>query len=219
MKNLSFFEAARSIFHFILVVDLAVGTLTFRKLIFDQKILYYLMICVAVEELVTVSLWKLKRNNNFVYHFYAVAELLLLGTLYAAHLKTWIKPVYMRTLFVLFVLFAVLNALFFQSLREFNSNVIMVSSLLLIMLALLYSYKLLHDLDHHPLKQVPMFWINMSVLTYFAGAFLLFNVVNDLVPQPLKERQVVWGVHAVFNIVHYLLYGIALWVTPSKSPG
>jgi hypothetical protein len=62
-----------------------------------------------------------------------------------------------------------------------------------------------------------MFWINISVLTYFSGAFVLFHVANDLIPEPLKIRGVIWGVHSLFNIVHYSLYAVALWIVPERE--
>ena len=216
MKSLSFFEVSRGIFHLLLVGDIAIGTFNYNKLIGDQKIVYYLLICTSIVEVVTVLLWRLKRNNNFVYHFYSVTEFLLLGTLYVRHLKLWIKPVYLQSVIILFIMFAVTNTLFFQNLKEFNSHTTVVESVLLILFGMLYCYYWLKHGGHQPLKRVPMFWINTSVLAYFSGAMILFHVVNDLVPQPLKERQLIWGVHSLFNIAHYFLYGVALWVTPLK---
>lgn len=123
----------------------------------------------------------------------------------------------MRSVMALFVMFALINTLFFQSLEEFNSHVTFVESLSLIVFAILYFYKMLRALEHRRLERVPMFWINMSVLTYFSGALILFHVANELIPLPLEERGAIWGTHAVFNIVHYFLYGVALWVKPERT--
>jgi hypothetical protein len=87
----------------------------------------------------------------------------------------------------------------------------------MIVLAMIYFYKLLRDLKHKNLERVPMVWINMSVLTYFSGALMLFYVSNELANMPPEDRVVVWGTHAVFNVVHYALYAVALLVKAEKK--
>jgi hypothetical protein len=217
MSSTVFFEVTRGIFHVLLVSALIIGSIRFKKLSFDQRILVCLLVCTLVVEVVSVLLWRFKMNNNFLYHVYSVFEIFFLGTLYARNLQGLLQPVYVNVCIVFLGLFALVNTLFFQSLKEFNSNVTFVESLLLIILSMLYFYKLLRDLEHRKLEREPMFWINMSVLTYFSGALLLFHVANELLPLPEDERAAIWGTHALFNIVHYLLYGMALGVRPQKS--
>src|SRR5688572_21354148 len=217
MSSTVFFEITRAIFHVLLVSALIVGFIRFGKLNFDQRILVCLLAGTLVVEVVSVLLWWLKMNNNFLYHGYSVFEVLLLGSLYSRNLRGLVQPVYVKLCIGLLCTFALANTLFFQSLKEFNSNVTFIESLLLIILSILYFYKLLRDLEHRKLEREPMFWINMSVLTYFSGALLLFHVANELISFPEGERAAIWGTHALFNIVHYLLYGMALWVKPQNS--
>jgi len=217
MSSTLFFEITRGIFHLLLILAVVIGTIRFRKLSFDQRILLCLLACTLVAEAVSVLLWHFKMNNNFVYHVYSVFEVFFLGTLYIRNLQGLLPAVYLKACIGLLGVFAMVNTLFFQSLKEFNSNVTFVESLLLIILSTLYFYKLLRDLEHRKLEREPMFWINMSVLTYFSGALLLFHVANELLSLPEEERAAIWGTHALFNIIHYLLYGIALWVKPLNS--
>lgn len=200
-----------------LALALVIGLFRFKKFTGDQRLLYYLVVTASVAELLSEILWRLKMNNLFLNHFYAVAEFYILGFLYARHLDGLIKSVYIRGLMLIFVLFAVINAIFLQELNTFNSNVTFAESLLLLLMAMLYFYKLLRYLEHQELQLVPMFWINMSVLTYFSGALMLFHVANELIPLPKDEIEAIWGTHAVFNIVHYGLYTVALWIKPPKT--
>ncbi|GHN02228.1 hypothetical protein WSM22_37170 [Cytophagales bacterium WSM2-2] len=217
MSPVLFFEKAVIAGQVLVVVCLLIGIYRFRRASKDQKIVLALVFLAFIVELAARILWTYKMNNLFLFHLYAVGEFTLLMFLYIAHLNGLIKPVLMRGLLVAFIVFAISNTLFFQNLKEFNSNVTFIECLLLILLALLYFYKLLRDLNHRKLQQVPMFWINMSVLTYFSGALILFHVANDLIPLPEKELGAIWGTHALFNIVHYLLYAIALNLTPQKN--
>ncbi|MDJ1506578.1 hypothetical protein [Xanthocytophaga agilis] len=123
-----------------------------------------------------------------------------------------IKSVYVLAVMIAFALFAIINTVFFQSLKQFNSHTIFVECILLIVLAILYFYKELRDLENRHLERVPMFWINASVLTYFSGSLVLFYVANDLISESMKTKGVIWGTHALFNIVHYILYAIALLI-------
>jgi hypothetical protein len=200
-----------------LALALLVGLFRFKRLAYEQRLLYYLVVTASAAELLSEILWRLKVNNLFLNHFYAVAEFSILGMLYARHLDGLIKPIYIRGVVLAFGLLALINVIFFQGLETFNSNVTFAESLLLILLAMLYFYKLLRYLEHRVLQHVPMFWINMSVLTYFSGALILFHVANELIPLPKDEIEAIWGTHALFNIVHYALYVVALWVKPLKT--
>jgi hypothetical protein len=217
MKTQLLFEISRAVAYALITGGLLIGTYKFKRLSGDQKVLLALLSTSFIVELLSFSHWLLKINNNYIYHVYSVVEFSLLGILYARNLNGLIRPFHIQILLVLFGLFALINALFLQSIKTFNSNVTFTEGLLLIVLALLYFYKLLRDMEHRNLERVPMFWINMSVLTYFSGALILFHVVNDLIPLPLKEQGAIWGTHALFNIVHYTLYSIALWVRPERS--
>lgn len=217
MELTSFFETAVLAGQCLVALCLLIGILRFKALNTEQRILFTLIGLTGLVELTSRILWMNKISNLFLYHIYAVVEFSLLSILYVRHLKGLIKPVYIEVVIAGFVLFAILNSIFFQSLRQFNSNVTFTECLLLIILSILYFYKLLRDLNHKKLEYEPMFWISMSVLTYFSGALILFHVANDLIPIPEKERVAVWGVHALFNIVHYLLYGVALLVHPDTK--
>jgi len=216
MEAIKFFEITRWCVHFTIAVCILVGAIRFAALSSDQKLLCYLLMITAVVELASVWLWNVHRNNNFIFHFYSVIEFLFIATLYSRHLGDLIPPLYMKCAMVIFVIFAVCNTLFFECLTQFNSHVAFVEGLILIALALCYFYKMLHALEYRNLEHNPMFWINVSIITYFSGALVLFHIANDMIPEPLKIRGAVWGTHAFFNIAHYILYGVALSVTPGK---
>jgi len=216
MQAITFFEIARWCVHLAIATCIVIGLSRFSLLNADQRLLFYLVLITAAVEVAALWLWNIHQNNNFIFHFYSVAEFVLIATLYSRHVGGLIRPFYMTCAMMVFAIFAVCNTLFFQNLTQFNSHVAFVEGLLLIALALCYFYKMLHALEYRDLERNPMFWINVSVITYFSGALVLFHIANDMIPEPLKVRGAVWGTHALFNIVHYILYGVALWVTPGK---
>lgn len=217
METLRFFETARTAVYVMIGICLLIGAIRFRRLQYEQRLLFYLICATAVVEAASTLLWKANMNNNFLFHIYAVTEFTLLAFIYRRPLDGLIKSIYMNALIVTFILFAIGNTLFFQSVRQFNSHVTFAEGLLLIILALMYFHKMLRDLEYRQLESNAMFWISTSVITYFSGALVLFHVANDLIPESLKVRGVVWGVHALFNVVHYVLYTIALYVKPGRT--
>lgn len=212
MSTRNFSEVTLYLGYALLGISLLIGCLRFRRLSNDQFTLWLLVVFAAVTELISRVLWSFKVSNLFLYHIYCVAEFSLLIILYRRNLKGLIHPHFFTSLIAAFILFAVVNTLFFQNLRQFNSNVMFVECLVLIILSILYFFKELRDLEHRNLEKVPMFWINASVITYFSGTLVLFYAVNDLIPVPLKDQGIVWGVHALFNIFHYGLYSVALGI-------
>jgi hypothetical protein len=175
-------------------------------------------VCIAtIVELTARILWTYRMNNLFVYHFFIPIEFFLLAILYRHHFDGFIPRSVISFMIIAFTTFAIINTIFFQGLLTFNSNASFVECIVMIVLAMIYFYKLLRDLKHKNLERVPMVWINMSVLTYFSGALMLFYVSNELVDMPPEDRVVVWGTHAVFNVVHYALYAVALLVKAEKK--
>lgn len=217
MNPQTLFETIEWINYSSMLVALIIGIVRLKTVNRDQLTLLILIGLVTIVEIVGRILWYSSTNNLFLYHFYSVAEFLLLGSLYKKQLSYLISAKYFNLIFLAFVLFAVINTLFFQSLKQFNSNVTLTESLLLIVFSILYFYKELHYLENPNLAKVPMFWINAAIITYFSGSLVLFHVANDLIPVPMKEMGVVWGVHAIFNMIQYTLFAVALAVKVEKK--
>ncbi|MFY8037118.1 MAG: hypothetical protein ACOVMQ_08125 [Cyclobacteriaceae bacterium] len=213
----AFFQKALVAAYFFVGLAWLVGLFRFRQLNTDQRILFALICVAVVTEVCARILWNFQLNNLFLYNLYIVIEFLLLCLIYSHPLAKMIHVKYFYFAMGSFVLFAVVNALFFQSPHQFNSHVNFTECLLLMLLAILFFYQETRDLVHRHLLRTPLFWINASVITYFSGALVLFYVANDIIPMTLKERGVVWGVHALFNIVHYALYTVALTVNAAQE--
>ncbi|WP_299259424.1 hypothetical protein [uncultured Aquimarina sp.] len=155
-------------------------------------------------------------NNLPLYHFYAVIEFVLIINIYRIVLsKIFSKQVFI-ILGVAFTIFAIMNTLFFQNLNTFNSNVTTLMGLLVIFLALSYFYALLKEVKYSALETNPMFWINAGFLIYFSSNLILFFINNNMFKGSTEASYLVWGLHAIVNIVLTIFYTIALWVHPGK---
>ncbi|MEL7531238.1 MAG: hypothetical protein AAFN10_08030, partial [Bacteroidota bacterium] len=108
------------------------------------------------------------------------------------------------------VIFALCNALWLQpALSHPNTYAILISSFFLMLFAISFFYRVISEMSLGPLEQSPAFWINASVLLYYAGSILILGLDNYLEGSLLES---VWVFHSSFNILHYLLFAIGLWI-------
>ncbi len=210
------FDNLSLISSFIVVIPLILSVVKIKLLNKVQLRLLYLLIIIFIVEIISNILWYKKMNNLPLYHFYAVIEFVLIINIYRIVLsKIFSKQVFI-ILGVAFTIFAIMNTLFFQNLNTFNSNVTTLMGLLVIFLALSYFYALLKEVKYSALETNPMFWINAGFLIYFSSNLILFFINNNMFKGSTEASYLVWGLHAIVNIVLTIFYTIALWVHPGK---
>ncbi len=181
-----------------------------------QKKLAILVLVTLLVEVVSRILWYKKINNLPIYHFYTVIEFLLILNIYKEPLRKVFDVKYLVIIGVGFTGFAILNTIFFQDLFTFNSNVTTLMGLLVVVFALSYFYALLKEVKYSALETNPMFWINSGFLIYFSSNLILFYMNNSLFKEVSEASLILWGLHAIVNIVLTIFYTIALWVRPKK---
>ena len=181
-----------------------------------QKKIAVLVLVTLLVEVISRILWYKKINNLPIYHFYTVIEFLLILNVYKEPLRKVFDVKYLVIIGVGFTGFAILNTIFFQDLFTFNSNVTTLMGLLVVVFALSYFYALLKEVKYSALETNPMFWINSGFLIYFSSNLILFYMNNSLFKEVSEASLILWGLHAIVNIVLTIFYTIALWVRPKK---
>ncbi|MBQ4801604.1 hypothetical protein J8L88_01985 [Aquimarina sp. MMG015] len=214
--NEGFFKFLGNVSSFIVIIPLLLATYRFKKLNKVQIRLLYLLVLVLIVESISNMLWRQKINNLPVYHFYAVIEFLLIINIYRIVLSKIFPKQFFIILGITFTVFAITNTLFFQNLNTFNSNVTTLLGIIVIFLSLSYFYALLKEVKYNALETNPMFWINAGFLIYFSSNLILFFINNNMFQGSTEASYLVWGLHAIVNIVLTIFYTIALWVNPKK---
>ncbi len=210
------FDSLRLISSFIVVIPLILSIFKLKSLSEIQLKLFYLLIIVFIVEFIANILWYQKINNLPLYHFYAVIEFVLIINIYRIVLTKIFPKKFFIILGVAFTVFAVVNTVFFQNLNTFNSNVTTLLGIIVIFLSLSYFYALLKEVKYSALETNPMFWINAGFLIYFSSNLILFFINNNMFQGSTEASYLVWGLHAIVNIVLTIFYTIALWVSPKK---
>jgi hypothetical protein len=94
----------------------------------------------------------------------------------------------------------------------------MVVSLSVTMLAILYFYKLLKDLPEVHIFRVPMLWINIGLLVFFTGNFMLFVLKDYMTDMLANDLRFYWGYHNFLTALSYVLYSVGLLqATPARG--
>ncbi|WP_271782565.1 hypothetical protein [Aquimarina algiphila] len=202
---------------FIVIVPLLLSIYKIKVLNKIQVNLVYLLIVILIVEFISNILWYKQINNLPVYHFYTVIEFLLIINVYRFELSKVFSKLFFIIISIGFVIFAIINTLFFQNLTTFNSNVTTLLGLIVIFFALSYFYALLKEVKYRTLESNPMFWINSGFLIYFSSNLILFYMNNTLFKGVTEASLILWGLHAIVNIVLTIFYTIALWVNPKKQ--
>ena len=154
----------------------------------------------------------LKENNLFLLHFYTILEFILLTLIF----RNYLPKKFVWWIIGLFSVAALINSVFIEKLGTFNVIARSVSAFLIMCYVMRYFWITLRDMKMRYLERQPMFWISCGALLYYAASFFIFIFSNDILP--LADLWwTYWGVHAIFTILVYTFYSIALWVGPQQQ--
>lgn len=169
----------------------------------EVRILRWLLLMAFVADLASMALAFSRGNTYPVTNLYILVQALLLLYIYKSALKFSQKLFYFFGL--AYTLFFIVNMAFFQGYDTLNTYVRLTSSAIFIMMSLLYFTHLLRSLPEFFVYRIPMVWINIAVLVYFAGNLLVF-VFNDKLIMTYT-----WIIHNILNITKNLLFTVAVW--------
>jgi hypothetical protein len=211
------FGNLRLISSFAVILPLLIALWKYHRLHKVQRKLVYLLITILLVESISNVLWFQKENNLPVYHFYSIIEFILIVNIYKDELNKLFPKRFFYILVAAFTLFAIINMCYFQNLKTFNSNVTTLLGFLVIFLSLSYFYALLKEVKYSSLETNPMFWINAGFLIYFSSNLILFFINNSMFATADESSRLVWGLHAIVNIVLTFFYTISIWLNPKQQ--
>lgn len=110
-----------------------------------------------------------------------------------------------------YVGFGIINLLFIQK-SMINSYTNIVLTIIIIVYALFYFQYLIRNMPAYHIQRYPMFWINSSLIIFYAGNLILFVFTPYLV-EVLNDNLVAhWSFHNILSIVQALILGVAIVV-------
>lgn len=155
-------------------------------------------------------------NNLALLHLYSPITLLLLLSFYYAVLKGFVSKKLFIAVGTLVVIGAITNALFTESIKEFNNITLTSRSIVLLILSLSSTIFLLEKeiQNEHGKALTSIHWINSGILVYHASSLLLLYFGKYIMHVLPEAYNVSWGLHALFLLIMYVCFFIGLWKSP-----
>ncbi len=97
-----------------------------------------------------------------------------------------------------------------------NSILSVSESIVLIIWAIYFFYKIQEEMKIPSLKDYSFFWLNCAILIYFSSALILFIFDDYLTRCSLNEFRKLWSLHLISNVAYNILMGMAIWKTNRK---
>ena len=86
-----------------------------------------------------------------------------------------------------------------------------VDGLVLIIVSIVFFYKLLNELKVVNIHRLPILWIAFGTLFYYSGNLFVFLAANYLVHDHPDTLNKFWILHNILNITKNIFFAIALW--------
>src|SRR6266700_3920459 len=116
-----------TIYLIIISISIIIGLVRLKKLDTPGKVLLLILIITIISESIAeFYMSKYLKNNYPVYHIFNPVELFLFSTIYYSEIKNNQPKFYIKLVMIIAPLFAIFNALFLQSVWEYNSNFLLL---------------------------------------------------------------------------------------------
>jgi len=200
---------------FAVIVPFFAGIIRFRKL---EQPLRYLAILIFFDfatEAAGHVLFFLKLSNQFLWPIFIPIEFGLLAWIYRYELRGMIVN---RLIPLLIILFTVYVFVDWIKAKEGGLSAIphFIEGVLILFFVLCYYYKNLKTVVMH-LERQPMFWLSTGLFIYFSADSVIFIFSNYIQAFSEHFNNQVWLIHALFNILLYVFYTLALCLTLKKQ--
>jgi hypothetical protein len=188
-----------------ILIPLIVALYRYHQLPGPARSIFHYLIFSGIINCIAIVLARNGINNLPLLHLYTVAEFALLTVFY----RQVFAPPAKRLLYpygaIVFAVFCVINAIFFQSLFSYNTFPRTIESLLLIIMALLFFYKMLSAEQEGAWYKNMFTWFNIGLLLYFSGSLSLF-LLSDVLLRNKQLNEIAWIIHASLVLVMYILF-------------
>lgn len=146
---------------------------------------------------------ELKQPNYWLYNFSIPIEYFFYLFLFYLHFKGKKAILIAKWGLILFPCFVMMNLLFIEGTKQFNSNFLKVGSFCMLIFSCMYFLEFIKsDLSINPLLH-SMFWITTGVFLFSAGEFVYTALSGILFKDWLKWKSLIRDIN---NSLIYILY-------------
>jgi hypothetical protein len=197
-----------------------IGAVYFRKLNISHRFLYFFVVTGFITELLTQYLryFTQLQNNMPLGHIYISLSFIFMAVFYLHELKGYINRKVITGVIFSYVIFSIVNIIFFQSYFDYPSTTGAISALILVVFSILLFSKIMKEGKIKILSQSSVIWINTAVLIYYAGSFFFFTLFNLILKYSAHFIYVSLYLFKVLHVLFYLSLAIGLWKAGTNKP-
>ncbi len=176
-----------------------------------------LLLCSFLADRINLYLAATYQNNMPGFHVYGFLEFAGVGAFFW---KAKDKPAFwFRALYVGFMVYYVVNSIFFEGIFTFNQQARLISRSIQLFLSVHFFLWYIRELENDPIRD-GRFWVSAGILIYCSVAFFSNLMFFDIMI--FTEDWMTWMFHNMSNIVRNLFLAVGLWfllTASSSSPG
>lgn len=194
-----------------LMIASLVGLLFFRRAERPFNWLSALIILTLASELTAKYVaFGLHESNSIVYHIFSPIEYLMYVQIFRLFLNyrkseglLWLSVVVLFTL-------EVVNTIFFQSLSETNTNVMIAESVFLVLLSLALFNRMRQSPGYENIATQAVFWFNSAVLCYYSFNILIWGFHSLKVYLLANPPRIIYDFNLLLSGLLYMIYAISI---------
>lgn len=190
-----------------ILIPLSLAILQWRRLPKDIALLRALLICTALCDIAMLMLGLVfSLPNLFVGNVYMFIQFGLLLYIFSRQFQSGKS---LNAIFGTLVLLYGIGLISSRNQTDLTSIVNALSSLVLIVVSIMFFYKLLNELKFEKIHRQPIVWIAFATLFYYSGNLFIFLAFNYLIETGSLINM--WSLHNILNITKNILFAVALW--------
>ncbi|MEN9998640.1 MAG: hypothetical protein RI922_1630 [Bacteroidota bacterium] len=128
------------------------------------------------------------KNNMHLKHVLAHLEISVFSLYYYFLLERKLFRKLIQILFIGFVIFSIIDTLYYEPFSVYPSNIGFVYGLMIILYSLLFFFEIYEKGDVLYIERHPHFWINSALIIYYSGTLILGLFVNYLMYRIPREK-------------------------------
>jgi drug/metabolite transporter (DMT)-like permease len=184
------------------------GLQLWKSLNWPLKLLFWLALTSGISDCISVILASNKIHTLPIANAFLIVQFVLLFVSLEANRKLNAK----WFLFILCVLFGVINYFFLQTPDNFNTYSAYLFAIFMLVSVMESLTMLMKNMPVEKIQTLPIFWLSFGVLVYYAGTLFLFLFNNYLIVHLPRIHQNIWVIHNLLNISKNFFLFMALWV-------
>ena len=215
-----------NIIHIIYLILIAfisfIGIYKYNKISEAGHIIVMLLVSTTLIEVVVVIFEYLNLQKAPLYHAYSVIEIFLITLYFIKTAKLKKERLWIAAAAILWPCVAILNCIYFQPITKVNTNMLLIESFSMIVMALYALYTMLVDDTITDITEHEHFWTWVSLLilgtgTFFFWGYLPTAIKNAKSSNSYANINLMEVVQSVVNIFSYSVIGFTFFMNRQKS--